>query len=316
MEITVVLCTYNRCESLKKALGSIATQEMPLSTDWEVLVVDNNSSDQTRAVVEDFCARFPGHFRYLFEPQPGKSNALNSGVRSARGDVLAFTDDDVIVQAGWLRNLTSPLLDKKCVGVGGRVFPEWNVPPPVWLQFAEPWVLAALAMFDLGVESGPLSQPPFGNNMAFQRAIFRKHGGFRVDLGPRPGSEIRSEDTDFGRRLLEGGEQLWYEPSAVVFHSVPASRMRKRYFLNWWFDKSRADIREFGIRSGGRWCVAGVPLFLFRRLAVWTIRWMLTINSSQRFSCKVKAWGRVGEILECYRQSRARLHSTPAIPSV
>jgi len=316
MTITVILCTYNRSESLKRALESVATQDFPPAISWEVLVVDNNSSDQTRAVVENFCIRFPGRFRYLFEPRPGKSNALNSGIREAKGVVLAFMDDDVVVDPLWLKSLTSPMLGGKWVGSGGRILPESPHELPTWLAIDEWWAGAPLAMFDLGPNAGQLTQPPFGTNMAFQRRMFEKYGGFCTELGPRPGSEIRSEDTEFGRRLIQGGERLWYEPSAIVFHPVAPNRVRKEYFLRWWFDKARADVRELGVPSEGRWCVAGMPLVLFRRLIVWTLRWIFTINSSRRFSCKIRAWGRVGEILECYRQSHTRLLSTSATPSV
>src|SRR5215471_9795294 len=99
MRITVILCTYNRCESLSTALESVAVSQLPPSISWEVLIVDNNSSDRTREVVEEFSHRYPGRFRYAFEPRQGKSYALNVGVREAKGDVLAFMDDDVTVEA-------------------------------------------------------------------------------------------------------------------------------------------------------------------------------------------------------------------------
>ena len=97
MKVTVILCTYNRCQILMKALESVAVSVMPESVEWEVLVVDNNSNDQTREVAQQICRKHPAHFRYLFEPRQGKSYALNSGIRVGRGDVLAFMDDDVMV---------------------------------------------------------------------------------------------------------------------------------------------------------------------------------------------------------------------------
>ena len=103
MNITVILCTFNRATSLSKALESVACSELPESVEWEVLVVDNNSSDRTREVIEEYCRQFPGRFRYLFEPQQGLSSARNAGIREARGDVLAFLDDDVMVEAEWLQ---------------------------------------------------------------------------------------------------------------------------------------------------------------------------------------------------------------------
>ena len=123
MNTTVVLCTYNRCQSLERALSSIAASTLPQGFEWEVLVVDNNSSDQTREVVEDFCRRYPGRFRHVFEPRQGKSYALNTAISGARGDVLAFVDDDVFVEPTWLQNLTADLYSGEWAGAGGRILP-------------------------------------------------------------------------------------------------------------------------------------------------------------------------------------------------
>lgn len=330
MNITVILCTYNRWQSLVRALDSVALSHMPESVAWEVLVVDNNSHDRTRDVVADFCVRYPGRFRYLFERQQGKSHALNRGIAEAQGDVLAFLDDDVTVEPMWLQNLTAALLKGRLAGCGGRVLPEWNSVPPRWLPKGdyyrapvpseearscapkrwfpdnkERYALGPLALFDLGLEAGRLTEPPFGTNMAFQKAMFAKYGGFRPDLGPKPGSEIRCEDTEFGRRLLTGGEQLWYEPSAIVYHPVTQNRLRKQYFLAWWFDKARADVRAFGLSGDIKLFLAGIPLRSFRGLAVWTARWMLAVRPSRRFSNKLAVWSLAGQILECYRQAHS-----------
>ena len=305
MMISVIMCTYNRCQTLANALDSLAASVLPNAVEWEVLVVDNSSRDQTRSVVEDFCRQYPGHFRYLFEPRQGKSYALNAGIREARGDVLAFTDDDVTVEPEWLQNLTAGLRNGEWEGAGGRSLPQGTFSPPRWLGLEARYALAPLAIFDLGTVAGELTEAPFGNNMAFRKEMFEKHGGFRIDLGPRPGSRgpQKSEDSEFGCRLLTAGERLRYEPSAVVYHAVPESRVQKKYFLAWWLDKARADIRAFGIPPGTKWLVAGIPLVLIRRLAVWTLRWMVAVEPSGRFACKLKVWGLGGAIVESYRES-------------
>jgi glucosyl-dolichyl phosphate glucuronosyltransferase len=303
MKISVILCTYNRSESLAKALESAAALKLPQALEWEVLVVDNKSTDRTRDVVDDFCRRDPNHFRYLFESQQGKSYALNAGIREASGEVLAFMDDDVTVEPTWLNNLVAPLLDGEWAGSGGRILPEQSFIPPPWLPREERYALAPLVMFDCGPNACDLSEPPFGTNMAFRREMFEKYGRFRTDLGPRPGAEIRSEDTEFGRRLLTGGERLRYEPSAVVYHAVSQKRLDKKYFLAWWFDKARAEIREYPMPPGSKWSVAGIPLYWFRRLAVWTVRWMVAVNPHRRFSRKIKVWGVLGSMVE-YHNSR------------
>lgn len=307
MHITVILCTYNRCRVLPKALTSIAASQLPDPVEWEVLVVDNNSKDATSDVVRDFAVKHPGRIRYLFEPRAGKSNALNAGIREAAGDILAFMDDDVVVEPTWLDRVTRPLREEQWTGCGGRILPDWTREPPRWLSLEGRYVLAPLAVFDLGPEPGELHEAPFGTSMAFRREAFERHGGFRTDLGPHPGSEIRSEDTEFGRRVLEAGERLWYEPSAVVYHPVPDARLQKNYFLAWWFDKGRADIREFGLKPDAKGAVAGIPIYLFRNLLMQVLRWATAFDARARFRCKSAVWQKAGQIVECRNRTASPL---------
>jgi glycosyltransferase involved in cell wall biosynthesis len=306
MKITVILCTYNRCRKLGKALESLAASILPRSVAWEVLVVDNNSTDRTREVVEDFANRFPDKFRYLFEPRQGKSRALNAGIREARGDLLAFVDDDVIVAPTWLQNLTAPLDGGVWAGVGGRVLLQETIAEPSWLPLNGPFSLAGmLTVFDLGDDGFCLDVPPFGTNMAFPRPVFEKYGDFRTDMGPCPGSEIRNEDTEFGRRLLLAGERLWYAPSAIVYHEVPEERLKKGYFLRFWYDHGRAAVIERGHRPD----ILGIPryyLTLSKLLAITlpaqAIRWCITFDPKQRFYFKGNVWSTIGQFVELSRQ--------------
>jgi glycosyltransferase involved in cell wall biosynthesis len=304
MTISVVLCTYNRWQVLAKALESVAASHLPASVEWEVLVVDNNSNDRTREVVEEFAERHPRRFRYLFESKPGKSNALNAGVTAAQGEILAFMDDDVSVDPAWLDSLTIPLRsDSDWSGAGGPVILDWSCPPPFWFDTKRAQYMGPLAGFNLGDQSLAMHEPPFGTNMAFRKTMFTKYGLFRTDLGPSPRTDIPrpNEDTEFGRRLLAGGERLRYVPAAIVHHPVPEERLRKEYFLQWWYDKARADVREHGNLVGAL-AIRGVPLYLFRRLAVWTLRWMVSPVPSARFECKLKVWGKLGAISESRHQ--------------
>jgi glycosyltransferase involved in cell wall biosynthesis len=306
VKITVILCTYNRCQLLVNALESVAVSCLPPSVEWEVLVVDNNSSDQTRSVVQDFSRRYPDRFRYLFESRPGKSFALNAGVREARGVILAFMDDDVTVEPTWLQNLTAELHSGEWAGAGGPILPERSFSSfPHWLHPDLPHSLSPLALFNLGPNPMALSQSPFGTNMAFRKEIFDRFGDFRTDLGPQPDSILRGEDTEFGKRILAAGLQLRYEPSAKVFHAVREDRLQKKYFLDWWFDKGRSDVREFGVRPEVRYRVGGVPLRMLRRLMVWTLRWMLGVKPSRRFFCNTQVRWLLGQIVESHRLSTA-----------
>jgi glycosyltransferase involved in cell wall biosynthesis len=308
VNITVILCTYNRCQVLEKALESVAASTVPGSIQWEVLVVDNNSSDETHSVVEDFCNRYPGRFRYLFEPKQGKSYALNSGVREALGNVLAFMDDDVFVEAEWLQNLTAALQDGEWAGTGGRTVPTQTFKSPDWLSIDGPYCMVGIlyAYFHLGDHPCELHRAPYGANMAYQKKMFEKYGMFRTDLGPSPNSQIPrpNEDTEFGRRLLAAGERLRYEPLAVAHHPVIESRIRKDYFLAWWFDYGRAMVREWG-RGRDIWGIPRPYLNILsigaRTMVPRVLRWMLALNPQRRFYWKCLVWETAGEVSEFYR---------------
>lgn len=164
-------------------------------------------------------------------------------------------------------------------------------------------VLAAL--FDLGDRPRELDRAPYGANMAFRKEMFRKYGGFRLDLGPSPGSEIRNEDTEFGRRLIAGGERLRYEPSAIVYHPIPRNRIQEDYFLAWWFDYGRARVREsecgpdiFGI---SRRCFTFFKL-IGTSLPIRILEWTVTLNPKRRFFRKCWLWATAGQIAETHRQ--------------
>jgi glycosyltransferase involved in cell wall biosynthesis len=308
--VSVILCTYNRCRSLSNALNSLAESAMPATIDWKVLIVDNNSSDDTREVAERFCRLYPKRFQYLFEARQGKSYALNFGIREARGDVLAFVDDDVTVQTTWLQHLTIPLLNGEWVGCGGRILPEPGFSPPPWLSLEGPLSqLGALcAYFDQGDFPKLLGKPPVGTNMAYRKEMFEKYGGFREDLGPRPGSELRSEDTEFGRRLMAAGERLGYVPSAVVYHEISENRVRKEFFLAWWFAFGRGFIRETRMIPG-----TTEILKIIARIILTTPKWVLGLDSQRRFYCKCRVWYETGKIVEVYHLV-LRGSEKPALP--
>jgi glucosyl-dolichyl phosphate glucuronosyltransferase len=305
VKITVIVCTYNRCQSLAKVLESVAASRLPKSAEWEVLVVDNNSSDQTCEVVEEFCRRYPGRFRYLLEPQQGLSCARNAGIRESRSEILAFTDDDATVDPDWLWKLTSALHSGEWMGAGGRIIPVWPRPLPGWLSTADPDTMGPFGAFNLGTEAGPLKRPPFGGNMAFRREAFGKYGDFRADLG-RLGSNLQGrEDIEFANRLLAGGERLRYEAGAVVHHPVAECRMQKRYVLRWWYWYGRSEVAELG-PPDARWLIRGVPLYLFRRLVRWMLQSMISIEARRRFSCQLRAWYIAGTAVACYQSARSK----------
>lgn len=310
IDITVILCTYNRCGSLAEALESVAAQTLPDRVKWEVIVVDNNSRDETRTVVEQYCQRFPSRFRYAFEGEQGLSRARNAGIRAARGQIIAFLDDDVIAEPDWLGRLTQSLHDDTWAGAGGRIAPPIGFQPPAWLPLGGKYDLGGtLALFDLGDEAAELKRAPYGTNMAFRTSVFKRCGMFRTDLGRCGNALLSGEDTEFGNRLFAAGLRLRYEPAAIVHHPVSEERLKKRYFDSWWFNFGRTRIIERVARPA----LLGIPReylsaihLLFRLLPVRVAFWSCCWNARQRAYRRCQVMMTLGEIVQNLRRARTQ----------
>jgi glycosyltransferase involved in cell wall biosynthesis len=305
VHVSVVICTYNRAARLRTTLDSLRHQRAPTDLSWEVIVVDNNSRDDTRKTVETFAAGCPRPVRYLFEPRQGKSYALNRAIEASTADVLAFTDDDVLVGPGWVAALWNAFADPQVHGVAGRVEAAWSTPRPRWLAASGPYrLMQTIVEYDCGPEPRPVDtdRAPIGANMAYRRACFERHGPFRVDLGG--GDLLRGEDTEFGRRLLRNGETILYAPAAVIVHPVEPHRLRKRYFRSWYYDYGRAQVRLHPFPPQTI-TIGGIPRYLFRELVEHAGTWLVARGAPRRFYHQVACWRILGTIVEAWRAARA-----------
>jgi glycosyltransferase involved in cell wall biosynthesis len=298
-DISVILPTYNRAASLKQTLESFARLSLPSDLKWELLVVDNNSTDGTREVIENFAKLGSFPVRYVWEQRQGRSAALNAGIAIAQGDIIAFTDDDVILHPDWLLSLKSTFDRFDCAAVAGRVVPLWKYPKPAWLEMEGQF---AIVNFDLGDEIKEVRIPPLGANCAFRREIFAKYGLFRLDLGVRGSKHtITCDDTEFGNRLIEAGEKIVYAPGAVIYHPVDPERTTKKYFLSWYYYNGVSLTRTAGLPAHGTFYF-GVPRWLFRELGANLCKWLFSFNGN-RFQQRLNTYRSLGHILESFRLS-------------
>jgi glucosyl-dolichyl phosphate glucuronosyltransferase len=243
MTFSVLIATHNRAVDLRATLASVA--QLTPAEPWEVVVVDNNSTDDTRAVVADAARHFPVPLRYLFEAEQGRSPALNAGIRAARGRIIATTDDDVRVSFDWLDRAAEALDRFRCDFVGGRVLPIWGGLKPAWLPDRGGKHWAVIALLDYGAE--PLefnTRVPLGVNMAFRREAFERAGLLDPNTGRKAGTLLGQEVREWCIRAHAAGLRGWYAPDMVVRHIIPASRLNKRYFRRWfyWRGISRAML--------------------------------------------------------------------------
>jgi glucosyl-dolichyl phosphate glucuronosyltransferase len=299
MDISVVLGTYNRAISLRATLESFCQLAIPPSLTWELLVVDNNSTDGTRLVIEEFMGKLP--LRYIFEGKQGRSAALNAGIAAAMGDVIAFTDDDIFLDTFWLSNLKKTFQEHECAAVAGRVVSQWNHPKPSWLTMDDQ---LAIVRFDFGDELQQIRVSPLGANSAFRKEVFQRYGLFRLDLGVSGRKHtITCDDTEFGDRLNRAGEKIIYCPTAVVYHPVDPRRATKRYFRSWYYYNGRSLTRTAGISRVGVFYF-GAPRWMYRELATAIIRWLFTLDAGHRLHRKLQAYRILGNVVETRRLSR------------
>ncbi|HEX5387021.1 MAG TPA: glycosyltransferase [Gemmatimonadales bacterium] len=264
MKLSVAICTWNRCDMLRQTLERMIQLEVPPEVSWELLVVNNNSSDGTDGVVAAFDGALP--LRALTEPTPGKSHALNRAVAAATGDYILFTDDDVLVDPRWLAAYVEAFRRWPDAAVfGGPIEPWFAGDPPPWLARTFHQVEYAFAALDLGGEPRPLGgfDVPFGANMAMRMKEQRER---RYDprLGPRPESGLRGEEITLVKQLLAEGAHGWWVPGARVKHYIPAARQRVSYIRDWYHGwgeyLARTSPAAGGTALGGR------PLWLWREM--------------------------------------------------
>jgi glycosyltransferase involved in cell wall biosynthesis len=306
MKLSVIICTWNRAVLLRETLNSLGKTELPQDIDWEILIVDNNSTDETSEVCQEFVGQNPSRYRYIIEKRQGKSFALNTGIENARGKILSFTDDDVTVDAVWLAETIRMFESTPCAGVSGKVVPVWNSPKPAWLTTDGPYrLLPAIVSFDLGERPCEMKTPALGANLSFKKEVFEKYGSFRTDLGPTTGSEIRGEDNELCWRLMRAGERLIYAPKAIVFHPVDMRRIDKRYFQAWYsgMGQSRPRIErppEAAVRY------FGLPRYMFRWYVRDLVLWVTSLTPKRRFYYKLQFCATKGQLMEERRMWRGR----------
>jgi glycosyltransferase involved in cell wall biosynthesis len=306
MQLSVIVCTWNRRALLKAALDSIAASALPPTLDWEILIVDNNSTDGTRSLCEEFVRSNPARFRYFLESRPGKSFALNTAVENSKGEVLAFTDDDVKVHPQWLAEILHTIDTWNCAGVAGKIIPVWAMPKPPWIASDGPYrPMAVIVNYDLGDAPCETTVPPFGANLAFTRQAFTQHGLYRTDIGPSTDRKVGCEDTEFGRRVLAGGGKIVYAPCAVVYHPVEEARLHKNYFRDWYYDYGQAITRAYGVHPQFP-KLLGAPRYLYRKLATNALHWLLSANSQRRFYYNLQLHQLAGELKESRRLTRSK----------
>ncbi|MEM7164001.1 MAG: glycosyltransferase family 2 protein [Planctomycetota bacterium] len=255
-DITMIVPTWNRSGVLKEMLDSCCKFDVSNGLTWELIVVDNNSTDDTREVAESYQDRLP--VRVVHEPQQGVSRARNAGFKAALGELIVCTDDDVVLDPNWLQAYRKASHDyPDSMYFGGKIETRFIGDPPEWATTGDPFFNAMLVRFDLGPEPRRLSdkEQPFGPNMAIRRRAFREGARFNENLGRVGTSHVRGCETSIFLELQERGDTGYWIPDAWVGHRVPMENCNLRYLWKFYYGQGQTLMRLGMWKHGTSWRV-------------------------------------------------------------
>lgn len=295
--VSVVVPTYNRADTLRAALESLCSQRRH-GIPFELLVVDNNSTDHTVEIARTTAGLYPDvDITYLFEPRQGVSHARNTGIDRACAPIVAFVDDDVTVGEQWLQRLTAAFADHpEADCIGGRISARWTLPRPSWLTEDHLGPLAIKEWPDPFWVSRDAAWPCLQTaNFACRRCAFEEIGGFNPDFA-------RGEDRELQLRLWQAGKRGMYVPEVEVLVEIPAERLTRTYHRKWqantahyhalmWY---RDRVTPGGVLGSPRWRTwCGTPLFLYREGLAHLVAWVhcaISGDADRRFYHETRLW--------------------------
>jgi glycosyltransferase involved in cell wall biosynthesis len=284
-----------------------------------VLVVDNNSSDDTREVVVRLARELPIEIRYAHEPEQGLNYARNSGIRQSRGRLFGYVDDDIEVCPDWLAALHACFVAHDADAVGGRIHLDPATVLPDWIRDDETKGSLGYQDFgDAGFRMDGQRRYPFGGNMSFHRRVVERIGSFNPRLGRKGAGQKRSElfkgaETDYFHRLAASGDaRIYYEPRAIVYHQVQAFQLRKTYFRtihsNAGFQRAFFDDRTFPHT------ILGVPRYMYAMLLNNVGRYLkqlVTHGPDFAFRQQMNVGHMIGTMLGYHRRARRQRAQQP-----
>jgi glycosyltransferase involved in cell wall biosynthesis len=225
--LSVIVCTYNREKYIGRCLKQLAEQQADANT-YEVIVVNNNSTDQTEKICTTIVEQHP-HFHYFLETNQGHSHSRNRGIHESSGDLISFLDDDAFVSADYVTNILAFFgRNLEVQAIGGKINPLYEGVKPQWMSS---YLLPLVAAQDLGENEKPFRgrKFPIGANMAFRKSVFTKYGEFNVNLGRKGVGLEGGDEKEVFLRLKAARVPIYYVPNVQVDHIIPDKRVTKDY---------------------------------------------------------------------------------------
>ncbi len=229
--LTVIICTYNRAKYIGPLLESIAANDLS-KAEYEILLVDNNCTDNTREICDTFTSNHPDvNFCYVSEPEQGLSAARNKGIKEAKGDIIVYIDDDALVDTWYLRTIVEYMsVHPEIDAVGGPIVPLYETEEPQWMTCYTKELLCGYLYFGDKERTFPGDRYPGGGNAAYRANVFEKVGLFNTDLGRKGDSLMGAEEKDIFDKMSSQRMRFMYLPKMILHHIIPQKKLEKDYF--------------------------------------------------------------------------------------
>jgi len=298
---SILICTRNRASYLSHTIHVAAAQTLS-DSGFEIVVVDNGSTDQTPAVVRECQSVITKiSLRYIVETEVGLSAARNRAIREAKGQILCFLDDDAIPEPEWLQKLCAVFeQNENIMCAGGTIIPEYETTPPMWFDDKCEGIFAP-KFKQSTPHTANYPAYPYGANYAVRASAFIIIGLFDTQLGYNGKSLLPGEETEFFRRIERAGYQIVVDPSAVVRHLIPSERLTKEYFLRRMYAQGRCDaimhwrFDENPMQFGWKFHLWGVAYSLMRLvLAYGRVAKQLVLHRAVTMRLKLDLYPRKG----------------------
>lgn len=252
--LTAIICTYNRAKYIGNLLESIAVNDLAKS-EYEILLVDNNCTDNTREICEAFAeAHKDVQFRYTNEPEQGLSAARNRGIKEAKGDILVYVDDDALVDSWYLRTIAEYMgAHQEISAIGGKILPLYEMEEPKWMSPYTKTLLTAWMDFGDEIRPFPRGKFPGGGNSAYRAEVFQKVGLFNTELGRKGDSLMGAEEKDIYDKMNALGMQYMYVPAMTLHHIIPQRKLEKEYFDKWTYQIGVSERKRTKAIGNGKY---------------------------------------------------------------
>ncbi len=299
LHYTVAICTYNQCEMLQATLESINRTDVTSNDVITIIVVNNNSKDNTEFVCKNFAPKSKYKFEYYFEDRQGLSFARNRAIAETKDGIIIFTDDDVVVPKNWLATYMDEYSNGGVDAVYGPVFPEWRNDKPEWYDKKLDPSYALLDYGDQRFIAKSIYQEFYGANFSMKVDLLKSYGGFDTNLGRTADKLFIGEETEIFSKLLNENRVIVYNPDIYVGHVIRSERKTKSYLVKYYKDIAES-LAYLSVKKMKK-SFLGIPLYKYKEFSSF---YLLFIPKYFFYFCANKKGKLLVQLLELIRNNR------------